>query len=161
MQSTMLLGKTLMKTQRWFFLALLAIGCSSTVFAVGETSVKKGRYEVLYSVFNTTFLEPETAKAIGVKRAKNLALINISLREYLVDGTSIPVGAKKINATWFNLLHKNKMVFKEVKEPDAIYYLAKFKISNDNEKIIIEAYVTPKGSNAPIKVKFQHHFYLN
>ena len=161
MQSTMLLGKTLMKTQRWFFLALLAIGCSSTVFAVGETSVKKGRYEVLYSVFNTTFLEPETAKAIGVKRAKNLALINISLREYLVDGTSIPVGAKKINATWFNLLHKNKMVFKEVKEPDAIYYLAKFKISNDNEKIIIEAYVTPEGSDAPIKVKFQHHFYLN
>ena len=161
MQSAMLLGKKLMKTQRWFFLALLAISCSSTVFAVGETSVKKGRYEVLYSVFNTTFLEPETAKAIGVKRAKNLALINISLREYLVDGTSIPVGAKKINATWFNLLHKNKMVFKEVKEPDAIYYLAKFKISNDNEKIIIEAYVTPEGSDAPIKVKFQHHFYLN
>jgi hypothetical protein len=53
------------------------------------------------------------------------------------------------------------MVFKEVKEPDAIYYLAKFKISNDNEKIIIEAYVTPEGSDAPIKVKFQHHFYLN
>ena len=52
------------------------------------------------------------------------------------------------------------MAFKEVKEPDAIYYLAKFKISNDNEKIIIEAYVTPEGSNDPIKVKFQHHFYL-
>jgi|TARA_S200000501_G_scaffold379012_1_gene446347 uncharacterized protein YggU (UPF0235/DUF167 family) len=157
----MLLGEQLMKIQRGLLIALLAISYSSVVLAVGETSVKKGRYEVLYSVFNTTFLEPETAKAIGVKRAKNLALINISLREYLADGTSIPVGAKQINATWFNLLHKNKMAFKEVKEPDAIYYLAKFKISNDNEKIIIEAYVTPEGSNDPIKVKFQHHFYLN
>ena len=111
----MLLGKQLMKIQRGFLIAFFAISCSSVVFAVGETSVKKGRYEVLYSVFNTTFLEPETAKAIGVKRAKNLALINISLREYLADGSSISVGAKQINATWFNLLHKNKMAFKEVK----------------------------------------------
>ena len=161
MRSIMSLDKKIMNIRNFLFVGLMAISCSSSLFAEGETSVRKGRYEVLYSVFNTTFLEPETAKAIGVKRAKNLALINISLREYMADGTSVPIGAKKINATWFNLLHKNKMVFKEVKEPDAIYYLAKFKISNDNEKIIIEADVTPEGSSEAIKVKFQHHFYLN
>tara|TARA_B100000767_G_scaffold274949_2_gene309720 strand:+ start:2839 stop:3312 length:474 start_codon:yes stop_codon:yes gene_type:complete len=157
----MSLDKRTFNFRKWALIGLLATSISCVALAEGETSVKKGRYEVLYSVFNTTFLEPETAKAINVKRAKNLALINISLREYLADGSSIPVGAKKINATWFNLLHKNKMVFREVKEPDAIYYLAKFKISNDNEKIIIEAYVTPEGSSDEIKVKFQHHFYLN
>jgi len=141
--------------------ALFALLFSSALFAQDVTSVRKGAYEVYYSVFNSSFLQPETAVAIGVKRAKNIALINLSMLEHLPDGTTTARKANKIKGTSFNLIHKNNLDFQEIVEPGAVYYLAKFKISNDNEMIVIKASLSPENSNEVIDVEFEHHFYLN
>ena len=141
-----------------FFMAM--VFCS-TALAQDSTSVRKGNYEVYYSVFNSSFLQPETAVAVGVKRAKNVALINIAIIEHLSDGTTQASKAGMIKGTAFNLVHKNTLDFQEIVEPDAVYYLAKFKISNDNEKIVIKAAVKPENSQQVIDVDFEHHFYLN
>lgn len=140
---------------------LFALLFSSAALAQDVTSVRKGAYEVYYSVFNSSFLQPETAVAIGVKRAKNIALINLSMLEHLPDGTTIARKANKIKGTSFNLIHKNNLYFQEIVEPGAVYYLAKFKISNDNEMIVIKASLSPENSNEVIDVEFEHHFYLN
>lgn len=126
-----------------------------------ETSVIQGPYEVFYSVFNSSFISPETAREIGFKRARNTALINISIRKNISDGLSVEKKASSIVATSYNLIHKKSLDFTEIIEPGAIYYLAEFKISNDNEKMVISASVTPEGSSQSINIDFQHHFYIN
>ena len=143
------------------FSAVIAMLFSCSVLAQDSTSVRKGNYEVYYSVFNSSFLQPETAVAVGVKRAKNVALINIAIIEHLDDGTTQASKAGMIKGTAFNLVHKNTLDFQEIVEPGAVYYLAKFKISNDNEKIVIKAAVKPENSKQVIDVEFEHHFYLN
>ena len=139
----------------------MAIFFSCAAIAQDSTSVRKGNYEVYYSVFNSSFLQPETAVAIDVKRAKNIALINIAIIEHLPDGATQASKAGTIKGTAFNLVHKNTLKFQEIVEPGAVYYLAKFKISNDNEKIVIKTAVKPENSKQVIDVEFEHHFYLN
>jgi hypothetical protein len=144
-----------------FFVTLMMLFYSCVIVAQDVTSVRKGAYEVYYSVFNSSFLQPETAVAIGVKRAKNIALINLSMLEHLPDGTTKARKASAIKGSSFNLIHKNNLDFQEIVEPGAVYYLAKFKISNDNEMIVIKASLSPENSTEVIDVEFEHHFYLN
>lgn len=141
--------------------AVLALLMHTHVFAQDGTSKRVGKYEVFYSAFNTSFLQPETAVAIGVKRAKNIALINISIREHQDDGTTVERPAANITGSAFNLVHRKSLKWQEVVEPGAIYYLAKFKISNNNETIVISASVTPEGSKQAIDIEFKNNFFLN
>ena len=141
--------------------ALSAVLLVQQVNAQEDGSLRSGQYELFYSAFNSSFLQPETAVAINVKRAKNIALINLSVREHLADGSTKEVRAAAVKATAFNLVHKNTLEFQEVVEPGAIYYLAKFKINNDNEMIVINASITPEGSDKAIELEFRQQFYLN
>lgn len=141
--------------------ALSAVLLVQQVNAQEGGSLRSGQYELFYSAFNSSFLQPETAVAINVKRAKNIALINLSVREHLADGSTKEVRAAAVKATAFNLVHKNTLEFQEVVEPGAIYYLAKFKINNDNEMIVINASITPEGSDKAIELEFRQQFYLN
>ena len=144
-----------------FCAMFIALFFSCSALAQDVTSVRKGAYEVFYSVFNSSFLQPETAVAVGVKRAKNIALINLSIREHLADGMTKESRANLVEGTAFNLIHKKTLDFDEVVEPGAVYYLATFKISNDNEMIVIKASVSPENSSDVIDIEFDHHFYLN
>lgn len=141
--------------------ALSAVLVMQQANAQEGSSLRSGQYELFYSAFNSSFLQPETAVAINVKRAKNIALINLSVREHLADGSTKEVKAAEVKATAFNLIHKNTLKFQEVVEPGAIYYLAKFKINNDNEMIVINASITPEGSDKAIEFEFKQQFYLN
>ncbi|MDG2036535.1 MAG: DUF4426 domain-containing protein, partial [Pseudomonadales bacterium] len=86
-----------------FCAIFIALFFSCSALAQDVTSVRKGAYEVFYSVFNSSFLQPETAVAVGVKRAKNIALINLSIREHLADGTTKESRANLVKGTAFNL----------------------------------------------------------
>ncbi len=130
-------------------------------FGQDDISIRKGNYEVFFSTFNTSFLSPETAKAVGVVRAKDLGMLNISIREHFADGQTQSLKAKDIRGAAFDLIHKNSLVFNEVIEPGAVYYLAKFKISNDDEIIVIKVTVVPVGSEQEIDIEFNRRFYLN
>ena len=154
----------IMSLNRCYFFKILIIKIFlllHSTYSFGETSVIKGPYEIFYSVFNSSFISPETAKLIGFKRAKNTALINISIRKNISETVSIEKKASSLIASAYNLIHKKPLEFTEIIEPGAIYYLSEFKISNDNEKMIISAEVIPEGSQDPINISFQHHFYIN
>lgn len=140
---------------------LILVVCLPYANAQENISVRKGNYEVFHSMFNSSFLQPDTAVAIGVDRAKDIALLNLSIKEHLADGTSVARKATQISGSAFNLLHTNELDFQEIVEPGAVYYLAKIKISNDNEMIVIKASIIPEGSEQAIDLEFKHHFYLN
>lgn len=131
-----------------------------------DISHRQGRYEVFYSVFNTSFVSPEVARATGIVRAKNKGMINISVVEYEESTGSnnpmpIPVELQSIEAEVYDLVYRLPIEFKEVVEPSARYYLGVFKISNDNEFKKFDVRVLPKGSDKPIEFSFERRLFID
>jgi hypothetical protein len=124
-------------------------------------SVREGSYEVFYSAFNTSFLTPKVASSLGIVRGDDRGLLNVSVLEHFPDGSSHPIAAKTITGSSYDLLHRRSLNFQEVVETDARYYLAPFKITNDNEMIIIQVDVTPVTSDKSIAIKLERRFFHN
>ena len=132
-----------------------------TLPAQENISVRDGSYEVFYSAFNTSFLSPEVASSLGIVRGDDRGLLNVSVIEHFPDGSSHPIAAKTISGSSYDLLHRRSLDFQEVVETDARYYLAPFKITNDNEMIIIQVDVTPVTSDQSIAIKLERRFFHN
>lgn len=94
-----------------------------------EQKQRFDRYDVHYSVVNTTFLKPDVAKAYGIVRGEDRFILNISIREVLDDGSTAARKAE-VSGTVFNLIHRNPLGFKEVDERTAVYYIAQFEADN-------------------------------
>lgn len=113
--------------------------CLSFLLAFAVQAERKqsyGELDVHYSIFNSTFLQPDTAKAIGINRSKNQAVLNISM---LKNGQG-QKGA--VSGSYQNLLGQTQTLnFTEVDEVNAIYYLAQFPITSQ-ELLRFELQVT-------------------
>lgn len=89
--------------------------------AVAERKQAFGELDVHYSVFNSSFLQPDVAAAAGLTRSKTVGVLNIAA---LRDGKG---QAAKVNGTLNNLLGQtSELKFKQVLESGAVYYLAEF-----------------------------------
>ncbi|MBP7188910.1 MAG: DUF4426 domain-containing protein, partial [Thiopseudomonas sp.] len=102
---------------------LLALSLSFFMaFTVHAEVVRKqsfGALDVHYNIFSSTFLQPETAKAVGLNRSKNQAVLNVSM----VKDAKGQKGA--VTGHFKNLLSQiETLTFTEVDEGDAVYYLA-------------------------------------
>lgn len=159
----MLLDKFLLKIvpSNRIFLFFVLLVFNQYASAQKDISVRQGSYEVFFSAFNSSFLSPEVARAVDIVRAKNRALLNISIVEHLENGETQAVAAKNIEGNVYDLIYRNTLKFQEIIEPGARYYLAPFKINNDNEMMQVTVLVVPENSNETIEVKFKRHFYLN
>jgi hypothetical protein len=129
-------------------------------------------YKIHFSTFNTTFLSPEIAKAYNITRSGKYAVVNISVHK--VDNSELSSQKTKfakckdyaikakVTGTKTNLLsQKAKLVFREVIEDNAIYYLAEMKIT-DKEHFNFELQITPEGEQKPLPIiKTNQVFYID
>ena len=89
--------------------------------AVAERKQTFGELDVHYSLFNSSFLQPDVAAAAGLTRSKTVGVLNIAA---LRDGKG---QAAKVSGTLKNLLGQtSELKFKQVLESGAVYYLAEF-----------------------------------
>jgi hypothetical protein len=118
-----------------------------------QTSQKFGAYTVHYNVFNSKDIPPEVAGIYKLTRSKDIALVNISLTKTEKDNTSLGIPAKvSVNAV--NLMQQSKPLdFTEIKEPDATYYIASFRHTNE-EDIRFEVSVLPEGESKSLTLNF-------
>ena len=117
-----------------------------------------GDYEVHYSAFNSTFISPEVAAQYHLKRDTSHGVVNIAVRNVKNSETGTAVTGE-ITGQHKNLMTQVKSLkFKEVKEGDAIYYLADFKFS-DEELLKFSVDVKPSGSQRTETVQFEQTFY--
>lgn len=101
-------------------LAIFTLLVSSSL-SFAEQKKTLGNWDVHYIVLNTTFLTPEVAKAYGIVRSKNNALVNISvLNKRNKEAQSVALTGNASNL----LGRQSDLDFKKVKEGDSIYYLA-------------------------------------
>jgi hypothetical protein len=138
---------------------LLAITVSLFIMtnASAENMKKLGSMNVHYMAIGSTFFTPEIAKAYGITRSRYNGLINISVLDNTKAGN--PAKAVSINGQAKNNLGQFKdLEFKEVKEENAIYYLAQ--VSYNNEEILHFTLQINDGSEQQT-LKFSQKFYVD
>ncbi|MGL5178302.1 MAG: DUF4426 domain-containing protein, partial [Aeromonas veronii] len=93
-----------------------------------EQMKELGPWLVHYNAFNSSFLTPEVAKAYGLERSRYNAIINIAVqdKQKVAQAVGITGEAKNLTGTIRTLN------FQEVKEGDAIYYLATLPYRNED-----------------------------
>ncbi|KIQ83034.1 DUF4426 domain-containing protein [Aeromonas sp. L_1B5_3] len=93
-----------------------------------EQMKELGPWQVHYNAFNSSFLTPEVAKTYGLERSRYNGIINIAVQDKQgkAQAVSVTGEAKNLTGTIRNLS------FQEVKEGDAIYYLATLPYRNED-----------------------------
>lgn len=138
------------------FLLLASLAHANIYEKQGDSMQQFGDYQVHYNVFNSSFITPAIANEYGLKRAKNRALMNVSVLKRQEDGTYRGVTAK-VKGIHDDLLQKEPLKFKEIIEENAVYYIADFKIHHR-----IDVYFTVEvevAGEKPFKVQWQKRLY--
>ena len=120
-------------------------------------SEQQGRFELLYSVVNSTFVEPDTAAIYQMVRAKDRAFLNLAVRETLDDGSDRAVTARFQGRSW-DLFQNQFLEFREVREGDAIYYIAEFTF-RDGETRFFDLDWAAEGMKYSSNLRFHQKVY--
>lgn len=146
---------------RLFYLLLAGALISPAAWAQNEpappTSTDFGRDVVHYTVFNTTFLSPEVAKAYGITRGEDKFLVNVSVIRKGEQGDK-PMRAE-VSGTTSDLIHRTPLQFREVIEQDALYYIADFETDGDEERRDFRLQVGVEGRSQTYDIQFNKQLY--
>lgn len=116
-----------------------------------------GDHIVHFSAQSTDQLPPEVARAYGIVRSRNRAMLNVSV---LKEGTMTAVTAD-ITVRTVNLAGQLKNVtMRMVQEQEAIYYIGETGIAN-RETLIFSISIKPEGVAEASEVKFTREFYTD
>jgi len=114
------------------------------------------KLEVHYIAIPSTFIQPEIAKQYNIKRSNYNGLINISILDNTQDKKAI---SAQLTGTGNNLIGQtHQLQFTEIKEGEAIYYLAEYPYTNEE---IVNFEINIKTNKASNTLKFQHKFYAD
>jgi hypothetical protein len=119
-----------------------------------------GDYIVHFNAQSTTMLPAEVARAFGIRRSGNRAMLNVTvLRKGDTSGDQ-PVEAD-VAVTATNLLGQLKDVrVRELREGEAIYYIGEVTIANE-EIVSFKVSVRPAGADSPYEFSFRQQFYTD
>lgn len=121
------------------------------------SSADIGEHIVHFSAQSTDKLPPEVARAYGIVRSTNRAMLTVSV---LKEGTTTAVTAD-ITVRAVNLAGQLKNVtMRKIQEQDAIYYIGETAVAN-RETLIFNISITPEGMTEPSDVRFTREFYIN
>jgi Domain of unknown function (DUF4426) len=139
---------------------LLALALASGVNAQTDVQQQFGNYNVNYSVFNSNFIDPEIAALHHITRGDNIALVNIAVTRANAGAESLGLPIQ-IDGRVQNLLMQSRpLEFSEIHEGQAYYYLASFRIDNeDPQHFFIN--VTPPGARTALAITFTRTLYTD
>jgi len=134
---------------------LLSITLLVSAAANAEQMQKLGNWDVHYIAFPSTFLTADIASDYDIDRSKYLGIINISV----LDSDSLKAQAVNMKVTARNLLGNiRELDVREIREQDAIYYIAEVPHRNEETYRIN---VTISSGNQTQELKFQQKFYVD
>lgn len=138
---------------------LLLTGLPLAGTLAAQQSQDFGTYVVHYNALNTNLVPPEVAKAYGITRSPNRALLNVTVLQKVMDTPGTPVDAS-VTAAATNLTgQRREIVLREIREgAGAIYYIGEFPVHN-LETYRFEIRVGVEGEPEPLAVRFTQQFY--
>jgi len=122
--------------------------------ARAEQKQSFGDYDVHYIIVPTMTLKPEIAEKYGLLRARNRSLVNISILNALGQPTSAVVTGISTNL----LGQDQTLVFSDVTEGDAIYYLALLRHANEEYHRVAIDIVLANGDLAELRFSQQMYW---
>lgn len=136
-----------------FLLAVLS-AVSNSVSA--EQMKAFGPWQFHYIILPTKFLQAKTAESYGIVRGDDRALINVSI----IHADNGPTPAR-VEGEYINLLSQRRpLEFREVREGEAVYYLAEIK-HTDRDTLRFELNAWPDGgAAAPLEVEVMQRMYV-
>ena len=115
-----------------------------------------GPWQVHYSAFPSTFLQPSIAHSYGLARSNYKGVLNISV---LVNQKGTPALKVNLSGEAKNLLGTKQILkFKEVVEGNAIYYLAQ--VDYRNEETYLFKININQGNETQV-LNFKQKFYVD
>lgn len=118
-----------------------------------ESTQKFGDYTVHYTVFNSAFIPADVAAVYQINRAKNRALVNVSVTRETEAGHSLGLPAT-ITGTATNMMQQQrKLEFRTIDEGNATYYLADLRHTNE-EIMNFAVQVHVEEQSQPFTVRF-------
>lgn len=119
-----------------------------------------GDYVVHFNAQSTATLPPEVARAYGIQRSSNRAMLNVTVIEKVPGSIGRP-SAATVEVDVTNLTGQLKdMRVREVREGDAIYYIGELSVAN-RETLIFDIDVRPEGAQEAFRVRFRQQFYTD
>ena len=138
-------------------LLLISLCVAKGAFAAQATDF--GDMVVHYNAVRTDFFNPQIARAYGIKRSKNKALLTITVLNKQLDLPAQPMKAN-VKAEAINLSNQRKLLsMREITDGGAIYYITEFPITN-GETLDFSINVTPEGGRTQT-VKFRQAFFTH
>jgi len=126
--------------------------------AVAEQKQQVGNYDIHYMALGSTFITPAIAKTYGIERSQYNGIINITVLDTSQQGN--PAVAVEISGIANNLLDaRMDLNFKEIREGDAIYYIAQVPY-RDNQEINFTIAIK-HGNKLNTALKFKQKFYVD
>ncbi|NGX16085.1 DUF4426 domain-containing protein [Wenzhouxiangella sp. XN24] len=119
-----------------------------------------GDYIVHFNAQSTTMLPAQVARAFGIQRGENRAMLNIAVLRRDAGSEEMAVEAD-VNVAASNLLGQVKNVrLRELREGEAIYYIGEITVANE-EIVKFDISVQPEGLERPYEFSFKQQFYTN
>ncbi len=138
-------------------LAVLALTASLCGVANAEQKETVGNFDIHYMALGSTFLTPSIAKSYGIQRSSYTGIINIAVLD--ISEANKPAVPVEITGVANNLLDARiNLTFKEIREGDAIYYIAEVPYRDDQE---INFNIAIKyGNQLNTNLQFKQKFYV-
>lgn len=138
-------------------LAMLVLTASLCGVANAEQKETVGNFDIHYMALSSTFLTPSIAKAYGIERSSYRGIINIAVLD--ISETGKPAVPVVISGVANNLLDARiELKFKEIREGQAIYYIAEIPYRDDQE---INFNIAIKhGNRLNTNLQFKQKFYV-
>ena len=121
-------------------LAGLALLLALAAAARAEQKVAIGDFEAHYVVFPSTFLNAGIAGTYGIRRARDLSIVNLSVLDAQGRGKPATVAGQVKNL----LGQLSPLKFREIREEQALYYIAEVRHA-DREVLRFSIAITPPG----------------
>ena len=139
---------------KYLLMLLTVLALPVTTLADDKVYKQYGPYKIFYSAFNSTFIDPDIAVANQIVRGKDKGLVNIAV--VLESGTG---NASVISGNVFNIFQMSQpLTFVEVREQNAVYYLAPFEFENE-DFLTFKISVRPDATKPAYELKFQKKMY--
>ena len=125
--------------------------------ALAQNATQIPGYTIHHNAMTTDMLTPQVAKAYNIQRSKNRGMLNVSVIKEQPGTTGVPVKAK-VTATATNLTGQSRDIeMREVLDGDAVYYLADFRVTNQ-ETLDFKLDVQPKGTSNHFQTNLRQQF---
>lgn len=144
-----------------FLLAIISISALIVGPAQAEQYVDVGKYVIHYNALSTNHLAPEVARAYGITRSQNRAMLSISVLIKGGEGQLDEPTEAEVTASATNLVGQRREVdMRLITEQQAKYYVGIVKVYNE-EILDFKVRIKPGDMEEPYELVFRQQFYID